>query len=108
LFRYKADVDTIAIDCILLEYRAVSSAVRKRIMDMNIPCIFLSRIFSVNNYVSCNDYNGILAMAGNFTGKVNARIVYQGNFSNSNNFDQYRDHMTTLREAGLTSGRPLF
>ena len=39
---------------------------------MNIPYIFLSRVFSVNNYVSCNYYKGTLALAGMLIEKVHA------------------------------------
>ena len=96
------DEERPAIDGILLVYRSISEKVRNRMKDLNIPYIFLSRVFHDDNYVSCNYYKGTLDLATLLIENGHKRIGYLGNYSNPNNIDRYRGYKTALNEASLS------
>lgn len=93
--------DVLDLDGIIIAYRNISDTAKKRMKELNIPYIFISRVCAAENYVSCNYYKGTLHLTKILIDSGHKRIGYFGNKANPMNLERFRGYSTALFEAGF-------
>jgi DNA-binding LacI/PurR family transcriptional regulator len=94
-------------DGVIIAYRSIGAETRRRLAEIGVPYIFLSRSEPGDNHVSCNGFKGMLRLTEMMVAGGHRRIGYLGIGSNPNNADRFRGHETAIREAGLPGGEGL-
>ncbi|MBN1534328.1 MAG: LacI family DNA-binding transcriptional regulator [Spirochaetes bacterium] len=94
-------------DGVIIAYRSIGAETKKRLAEIGIPYIFLSRSEPGDNHVSCNGFKGTLRLAEMLAAAGHRRIGYLGVSTNPNNTDRFRGYITALGEAGIPGGEKL-
>ncbi len=89
-----------APDGVLVAYRDMPDALRRRLAALEVPCVFLSRSSPGDNHVSCNGYKGMVRLGEMLVAGGRGRIGYLGSAGNPNNRDRLRGYLTAMTEAG--------
>ncbi|MBP7602823.1 MAG: LacI family DNA-binding transcriptional regulator [Spirochaetes bacterium] len=92
--------DVAGVDGVLFAYRSVDDLARRRLAELKIPYVFVSRVIPGENYVSCNYYKSMLGLTRMMIDSGHRRLGYLGNAGNPNDEDRFRGFQTAVAEAG--------
>lgn len=87
------------VDGVLFAYRSIDESSRRRLVDLKIPYVFISRVIPGENYVSCNYFKSMLSLTRMMIETGHRRIGFLGNAGNPNNIDRFRGYSTAVRES---------
>lgn len=94
---YKKDFHA---DGIIFAFGSAHEAVLERLAREGVPYVFLNR--TEGNYVSCNNFKGVLKLAGYLLSRGKKSIGYLGYPGNPVNRDRLRGYLTAMNEAGIS------
>ncbi|MBN1573051.1 MAG: LacI family DNA-binding transcriptional regulator [Deltaproteobacteria bacterium] len=86
-------------DGVILAFGDIGGEGRSLLRSKNIPFIFLNRTFETENYVSCNNYKGMLKLREYLNGGSFEKIGYLGCGTIPVNRDRLRGYITGSLEA---------
>ncbi len=90
---------SIRYDGLILAFGDIDGKTRDLLRSKNIPFIFLNRTFETENYVSCNNYKGMLKLREYLRKRGLDKVGYLGCGSIPVNQDRLRGYMTGSLEA---------
>ncbi|HSV96372.1 MAG TPA: LacI family DNA-binding transcriptional regulator [Spirochaetota bacterium] len=99
-FLHSLGEEAACVDGVLFAYRSVGESERRKLAELKIPYVFISRVIPGENYVSCNYFKSMLSLTRMMIESGHRRIGYLGNAGNPNNTDRCRGYSTVIREAG--------
>ncbi|MCU0843821.1 MAG: LacI family transcriptional regulator [Spirochaetes bacterium] len=99
-FLHSLGGEATGVDGVLFAYRSIGESERRKLVDLKIPYVFISRVIPGENYVSCNYFKSMLTLTRIMIESGHRRIGYLGNAGNPNNTDRCRGYTTAVREAG--------
>ncbi len=77
---------------VLFAFGKIDQQFKTFLEERRVPYIFLNRTFETENYVSCNNFKGVLKLVNYLKNKGYKRIGYQGCPSIAVNEDRYRGY----------------
>jgi LacI family transcriptional regulator len=86
-------------DGVIFAFGSAQKALLEKLDRKEIPYVFLNR--AQGNYVSCNNYKGMLKLAAYLTSKGKRSIGYLGYPDNPVNKDRVRGYSSAMMESGL-------
>ena len=93
------DEKSIKCDGLILAFGDIGIETRDLLRSKNIPFIFLNRTFETENYVSCNNYKGMLKLREYLHGRGLGSVGYLGCGAIPVNQDRHRGYTTGSLEA---------
>ncbi|MCP4132076.1 MAG: LacI family transcriptional regulator [bacterium] len=98
------------VDGTILAFSTIDSDIKQYLKSNNIPYIFLNRILENENYISCNNFRGMVHLGEYLASRGHSRIGYLGYRKIPINKDRYRgysvvclEQMGTVNEKLITS-----